>query len=96
MKVKGSEYMEDREAVLTAFSPESGNVHQSYETEDGKIIAWEFIPDNYPQGAFYACNTAEEYFKGLKEVDWIEDNARVSSKYEEMFDRIQNLGPEED
>lgn len=88
MELVGNEFKDEKEAIVVATSIESGNTHVSFESDDGKIIVFEYIPDNYPAAVMYACSTAEEYFGTIKEVEWIKDNMEVSSRYEEVKDRI--------
>lgn len=63
------EIMDTKEAFVRVIT-EEGNMHIAWRV-NGKIIAFEFIPENYPQGGLYIWNSEEEYMNDIP--NWVRD-----------------------
>jgi len=50
------EILSTKEAFCSVFEPHTG-LHVAWELEDGKVIAFEWIPENYPQGGSTSSTT---------------------------------------
>lgn len=46
-------------------------IHQSWLLPDGKIVAYENVPGNWPSSALMVWDSIGEYVAVIKEVDWI-------------------------
>jgi len=71
VEVKLPEVLSSKEAFCKAVDYGDGKMHIAWELEDGKIIAFEWIPENYPQGGLYVFEDREEYMKSIPE--WVYD-----------------------
>lgn len=70
------EYLSVRDCsnIVKIVDYESGRIHVSWETANQKIIAFEYIPDNRPEGALIVFRDAREY---LQEVaPFVKESAR--------------------
>jgi len=58
---------------------ESGYIHVSWILDGGKVIAFEYIPDNYPCGGIVVYDSVEEYDANIADIHWIHDEDYQSS-----------------
>lgn len=52
---------------------EEGNMHVAWETGNGGVIAFEYIPENYPHFIMLTYETVEEYKKDIIINGWVND-----------------------
>lgn len=50
---------------------EEGNMHVAWETGNGGVVAFEYIPENYPSFIMRTFETVEEYEKYVSENEWL-------------------------
>lgn len=53
---------------------EDGNMHVAWETGNGGVVAFEYIPENYPSFIMRTFETVEEYEKHIKGSNWLVEN----------------------
>ena len=53
---------------------EEGNMHVAWETGNGGVVAFEYIPENYPSFIMHTFESMEEYEKHIKESNWLVEN----------------------
>lgn len=59
---------------LAFLNTEEGNMHCSFSTEEGKVVAFEHIPENYPTTALLLYDSVEEYKECLKNLaPWFQE-----------------------
>lgn len=84
--VKLWDLMEDKKCgIVSAYSPDSSYVHQSFLTADSKIISFEFMPCNYPAASLTVWESEEAYAEAIEEVDWILENADIPETISRHF-----------
>lgn len=71
VNVEMMDFQEEREAAVKIFMTESGKIHISWPTLDGKIISFEDIPENYPRSSLVVWNSLRNYIEAILPVDWI-------------------------
>jgi hypothetical protein len=64
------EYMSDKEAMVKVYD-EAGYIHVAWKLQNGAIISFEDIPQNYPRSNMCVWKDLEEYIEGISGVDWI-------------------------
>jgi len=64
------EVLETKGALKHVVSPE-GYIHVSWKLPDGKVISFEYIHVNWPQGSLVVWDSVEEYEKAIEDVEWV-------------------------
>lgn len=67
-------YLDSKDALLDS-RDETGKIHISWLLADGKIIAVEHIPENYPDFYILTFSSIREYINAVKNTAWITENA---------------------
>lgn len=88
MKVTLPAYQDQKSGLLTV-STESGNIHQSYLTDEGYVVVFEFIPCNFPASAMAVYENLEEYVESIQNISWVNDQHYVIS---EAATELEELG----
>ena len=62
----------DRKTALVDIEIEQGRkIHRLFLSNDGKVIAYEMIAENYPSWALIVFDSIFEYYNEIKDIDWI-------------------------
>lgn len=83
-KVSLREYQDQKSGLLTV-STESGYIHQSYLTDEGHVLVFEFNPYNYPASIMGLHDNLEKYVESIKEVSWINEPEWIRTYDEELL-----------
>ena len=65
-------YMDSKSALVKVM--DEGKVHYSWLLNDGRVISFELIPDNYPEASITIDKNLDEYKESISEVPWIMEN----------------------
>jgi transcription antitermination factor NusG len=72
MLINLPQYIDSKDARVYARN-EEGCIHVSWDIEDGKIMAFEYIPDNYPDISCTIFKNDKEYKRRIYNIDWIQN-----------------------
>jgi Ni,Fe-hydrogenase III large subunit len=86
MLINIDEYNDKKTALVDIEVDQGNKIHRSFLSNDGKIIAYEMIAENYPAWALIVFESIFEYYNEIKEVDWIISEIKIS-----MLDTIKEL-----
>jgi len=80
------EYNDGKTALVDIEIDQGSKIHRAFLSNDGKIIAYEMIAENYPSWALIVFESISEYYNEIKNVDWIISEIKIS-----MLDTIKEL-----
>lgn len=86
MFIDMDEYNDGKTALVDIEIDQGSKIHRSFLSNDGKIIAYEMIAENYPAWALIVFESIFEYYNEIKDVDWIISEIKIS-----MLDTIKEL-----
>lgn len=78
------EYLDEKTGLLTVREWDNSKLHQSWKVDNGKIIAFECILEDYPTNVLLIFNDITEYIKAIKCVNWINNKDLVLKQSEEL------------
>ena len=68
--------MDIKAAMVHVVTQDGGYIHIAWKTGDDKVIWFEYIPNNWTQGAqggLMVIDSVEEYKNAISDIDWIMD-----------------------
>lgn len=73
LKIEIPQYLTEKDGLIYVRTHDEHYLHQSFHLEDGKVIVFESIPENYPSNALCIFHSLKDYLSSIKEVSWIND-----------------------
>ena len=86
MFINIDEYNDGKTALVDIEIDQGSKIHRSFLSNDGKIIAYEMIAENYPCWALIVFDSLSEYYNEIKDIDWIISEIKIS-----ILDTIKEL-----
>lgn len=65
--------MDIKAAMVHVVTQDGGYIHIAWKTGDDKVIWFEYIPNNWPQGGLMVSDSVKEYKNAISDIDWIMD-----------------------
>jgi len=64
---------QDAKTSLVDVETLDGEVHRSFVTNDGKVLYYEDIPENYPSWSIGVFDSVTEYYNEIRKIKFIMD-----------------------
>lgn len=77
-------YMDEKVSLLHVRSYDNSTLHQSWKTNDGRIIAFESNQEDYPANALIIFDDINEYVETIRNVEWMNDRTLIVNQSEEL------------
>lgn len=74
-------FQDSKSAFQNIHLPFDGYLHMSWKLLDGKVLSFEFMPENYPAGSYIVWENQQEYLEAIEDVSWIMENATGAHKF---------------
>lgn len=72
--VKLPVYQNEKHAIRYV-NDDDGRLHLAWKFEAGQVVAFEYLPRNYPSCSLAVFDCLADYVKACKEIEWIESGA---------------------
>lgn len=79
--------METKHALVDVYFDDK--VHVSWEVEEGKVVSFEYVPENYPAGGLSTWQDKREYVDAIKDCGWIVSG--ISESFQPVDQEIKRL-----
>lgn len=77
MNIDIPQYLTEKEGLVYVRTHDENNLHQSFLLEDGQVLVFESLPNNYPSNALCVFETIENYLEAIQEIEWINDQTYI-------------------